>query len=65
MSDRRRAVRRKCPICGKPPAEEYAPFCSKRCADIDLGRWLGGRYRVPTEEPAEPEDWPAEDGEEE
>lgn len=52
MSDRRRDSGRKCPICGKPPLAEYRPFCSKRCADIDLGRWLGGRYRLPAEEPA-------------
>jgi hypothetical protein len=37
----------KCPICGKPRSEEFRPFCSKRCADVDLGRWLEGRYRVP------------------
>ena len=36
-----------CPICGKPVALESRPFCSRRCADIDLGRWLGGRYAVP------------------
>jgi len=63
MSDRRREVRRRCPICGKPPVEDYTPFCSKRCADIDLGRWLGGRYSLPTDEPAGPGDWPAGDGE--
>jgi hypothetical protein len=38
---------RACPICGKPRVEEYRPFCSKRCADVDLGRWLGGRYVLP------------------
>ncbi len=36
-----------CPICGRPSEQHYRPFCSKRCADIDLGRWLGERYRVP------------------
>ncbi len=36
----------KCPICGKPTVLALRPFCSKRCADIDLGRWLGGRYAV-------------------
>jgi endogenous inhibitor of DNA gyrase (YacG/DUF329 family) len=41
------AKRPKCPICGKPRDEEHRPFCSKRCADIDLGRWLEGRYAVP------------------
>jgi hypothetical protein len=39
-----------CPICHGPQTEKYAPFCSKRCADIDLGRWLDGRYFVPTDE---------------
>ena len=43
------AKRPKCPICGKPPSRDYRPFCSKHCADIDLGRWLGGRYAVPGE----------------
>ena len=37
----------KCPICGKPRVHGYRPFCSKRCADIDLGRWLKGAYVVP------------------
>jgi len=37
----------KCPICGKPSADATRPFCSRRCADIDLGRWLTGQYRVP------------------
>jgi endogenous inhibitor of DNA gyrase (YacG/DUF329 family) len=36
-----------CPICGKPAAEGFKPFCSKRCADIDLGRWLKGGYAIP------------------
>lgn len=40
-----------CPICGKnPPAEAFKPFCSKRCADIDLNRWLGEGYAVPAVE---------------
>ena len=38
--------RRECPICGKKAAQAAYPFCSVRCADIDLYRWLGGRYRV-------------------
>lgn len=41
---------RECPICGKPAEAEYRPFCSKRCADIDLGRWLKEDYKVATEE---------------
>jgi Uncharacterized protein conserved in bacteria len=39
-----------CPICGKPPVEKFKPFCSARCADVDLNRWLGGVYAVPTDE---------------
>jgi len=37
----------KCPICGKQAVEQHRPFCSRRCALIDLGRWMGGNYRVP------------------
>ena len=40
----------RCPICGKPTAHEHRPFCSKRCAEIDLGRWLKGGYAVPGEQ---------------
>lgn len=39
-----------CPICGKPQAEKFRPFCSKRCADIDLHRWLSGAYVIPVRE---------------
>jgi uncharacterized protein len=44
-----------CPICGKATAPDYRPFCSRRCADVDLGRWLTESYRIPaeTEEEAE------------
>ena len=38
-----------CPICKKLTADEYKPFCSKRCADVDLGKWLNGSYAVPSE----------------
>jgi endogenous inhibitor of DNA gyrase (YacG/DUF329 family) len=38
---------RPCPICGKPSSQEDYPFCSKRCADIDLNRWLSGSYVIP------------------
>lgn len=37
---------RKCPICGKPENVSFEPFCSKRCAQIDLGRWLGDGYAI-------------------
>jgi hypothetical protein len=40
----------KCPICGKPAVQDYRPFCSRRCADVDLQRWLSGVYAVPAEE---------------
>jgi uncharacterized protein len=36
-----------CPICGRPGESAFRPFCSKRCGDIDLGRWFSERYRVP------------------
>jgi hypothetical protein len=38
-----------CAICGKPAVARYKPFCSARCADIDLGRWLKGSYVIPGE----------------
>jgi hypothetical protein len=40
----------KCPTCGKPAADKYLPFCSDRCTNVDLGRWLDGEYRIATEE---------------
>ncbi|QFU17009.1 DNA gyrase inhibitor YacG [Microvirga thermotolerans] len=40
----------KCPICGKPANPDDRPFCSKRCADVDLQRWLSGRYAIPVVE---------------
>mgnify|MGYP003576561290 FL=1 len=43
----------KCVICGKPQDEKYRPFCSKRCADVDLNRWFSGGYAIPAEEQAE------------
>jgi endogenous inhibitor of DNA gyrase (YacG/DUF329 family) len=43
----------RCPICSKPAGPGFRPFCSKRCADIDLGRWFGEAYRAPV--PPEPE----------
>lgn len=45
----------KCPICGAPVDPKYAPFCSKHCADVDLGRWLKGVYVVHTNEKPEVE----------
>ncbi len=37
-----------CPICNRPAEQEFKPFCSKRCADIDLGKWLTGSYAIPS-----------------
>ena len=42
-----------CPICGKPAIPAHQPFCSGRCRDIDLGRWLKGTYRIETDETSE------------
>jgi len=43
-------LRQKCPNCGKTATLDYKPFCSKRCADVDLGRWLNEDYRIPGDE---------------
>lgn len=40
----------KCPTCQKPSASTHAPFCSKRCADVDLHRWFQGSYAIPAAE---------------
>lgn len=39
-----------CPICSKPTVTRWRPFCSRRCADIDLHRWLSGSYAIPSPE---------------
>ncbi|AWM87593.1 DNA gyrase inhibitor YacG [Microvirga sp. 17 mud 1-3] len=46
----------KCPICGKPTNPDFRPFCSKRCADVDLQRWFSGRYAIPAVEDDEDRD---------
>jgi endogenous inhibitor of DNA gyrase (YacG/DUF329 family) len=48
--DRKTPSARACPICGKPVDEAFKPFCSKRCADVDLNRWLKGVYAVPVKD---------------
>jgi uncharacterized protein len=53
-SPRRRP--KKCPICGRPAEADTRPFCSRRCADEDLRRWLAGEYRVPTAEAPGPDE---------
>ena len=55
-----------CPICGKMSLQQFRPFCSKRCADVDLNRWLKGVYAVPVtenddEDGAKPDDTPTEE----
>ena len=35
-----------CSICGKPMEQAFKPFCSARCANVDLARWLGGAYTI-------------------
>ena len=48
-----------CPICGQPAVEKFRPFCSKRCADIDLNRWFSGVYAVPVTEEEDEDGTPA------
>ena len=40
-----------CPICERNTEVQFRPFCSKRCADVDLGRWVNGSYAVPSQDP--------------
>ncbi|MGE3248451.1 MAG: DNA gyrase inhibitor YacG [Beijerinckiaceae bacterium] len=47
---------RPCPVCRKLPDAKYRPFCSRHCADVDLARWLGGRYAIPAQPVAEDEE---------
>ena len=51
---------RACPQCGRPAIQRYRPFCSRRCADIDLARWFNGSYAIPAVEP--PDGMEGEDG---
>jgi uncharacterized protein len=46
----------KCAICGKPQDPKFRPFCSKRCADVDLNRWFSGGYAIPAAEEDDPDD---------
>jgi endogenous inhibitor of DNA gyrase (YacG/DUF329 family) len=52
-----------CPICGKPATERHRPFCTKRCADVDLNRWLSDVYVVPGSEREEDERPPQDEPE--
>ena len=49
----------RCPICGKPAVERFRAFCSQRCADVDLNRWLSGVYAVPGKDDEEEDGKPA------
>ena len=51
----------KCPICDRPTEPAYRPFCSRRCSDVDLQRWLAGRYAISAvEDESSPDDEPSE-----
>lgn len=52
-----------CPVCGKPRTTAYRPFCSRRCSDVDLHRWLVGRYAIPLAADQEGSGPPATEGE--
>jgi uncharacterized protein len=56
-----RSTRGRCPVCGRAADARHRPFCSVRCAQIDLGRWLAGGYAIASEEepdPGHPEESP-------
>jgi uncharacterized protein len=54
--------RKTCPICGKDSEQQYKPFCSRRCADVDLHRWLSGSYAIPVTEDEEEDERREETG---
>lgn len=58
MPDRKPVSSKTCPICGKPTQEAFKPFCSKRCRDVDLNRWLSGVYSVPVKEEENEDEMP-------
>jgi uncharacterized protein len=45
--DRSKGSEKPCPICGKPASDASRPFCSERCRDVDLNRWLSNSYAIP------------------
>ena len=55
----------RCPICDADRVDKFRPFCSKRCAEIDLGRWFSGNYALPAEEPSDDIEFGFGDGESE
>jgi len=40
-----------CPVCKRPADPAWRPFCTKRCADVDLARWMSGSYAIPSDDP--------------
>ncbi len=52
---------RPCPVCGKPAESRFRPFCSARCRQVDLGRWLAGDYAIPGDAAEGAEEGPEED----
>ncbi|MFT8243268.1 DNA gyrase inhibitor YacG [Roseomonas sp. BN140053] len=53
---RRPAAPAACPICGRPVVPQHRPFCSPRCRQVDLGRWLSGDYAIPGEPVGAPDE---------
>lgn len=45
-----------CPICSKPTETAFRPFCSKRCAAVDLAKWFSGSYAIPADDPEDVDD---------
>ena len=60
MTDDKARKTPSCPQCGKPREKAYRPFCSARCRDLDLGKWLDGSYAIPAVE-EEPPDQPVDE----
>ncbi|EJZ22451.1 DNA gyrase inhibitor YacG [Rhizobium sp. Pop5] len=52
---------RPCPECGKPSSREHYPFCSNRCREVDLSRWLTGSYAIPVADDETKADFPDEE----
>jgi endogenous inhibitor of DNA gyrase (YacG/DUF329 family) len=55
-ADAPRRPAKPCPICGKPSVAASRPFCSERCREVDLNRWLSGSYAIPAREGEEDDD---------
>jgi endogenous inhibitor of DNA gyrase (YacG/DUF329 family) len=56
MSDVNKPAAGRCPICRRETLAEFRPFCSRRCADVDLSRWFGGVYAIPVTDADDDED---------